>query len=571
MAQVKAAAKTYDVVIVGSGAGGGVAAQVLANAGAKICMLEAGDWFDCTKQSKMFEWPYNVPHRGAGTRYKPWGAFDATTLGGWQVPGEPYTNAPGSDWIWWRARMLGGRTNHYGRISLRMGPYDFKPYSRDGKGFDWPISYDDLAPYYDKAEQLIGVFGTQEGLENTPDGKFLPAPAPRCYERLIQAASKKLNIPCIPSRLAILTRPLNGRPACHYCAQCGRSCGVNANFNSPGVHIFPAVKTGNLEVRTNAMVREVMLGADGLASGVSYVDKKTRSDVEVRAKIVVLAASCCETARIMLNSKSGQFPNGIANSSGLVGRYIMDTVGADVSGFVPILQDLPPRNEDGVGGMHLYMPWWLYKEQKAGKMPFARGYHIEIGGGRELPEAGALGGLAEHWLGGGYGVEMKRNLRKLYGCGVYFSGRGEMIPNDDSYCEIDPNTVDQWGIPVLRFHFKWSQDEILQAKHMQETFQEIIKTMGGTVTESSDATNNWGIARGGQIIHEVGATKMGNDPKTSVLNQYCQAWDVKNLFITDAAPFVSNADKNPTLTISALGWRTSEYIADQVKKLNVKV
>ncbi|MBV9265981.1 MAG: GMC family oxidoreductase [Acidobacteriaceae bacterium] len=570
MAQVKAAPKTYDVVIVGSGAGGGVAAQVLAEAGAKICMLEAGDWYDCRKDSMMFGWPYNAPHRAAGSKQKPFGYFDATTLGGWQVPGEPYINAKGTTWRWWRARMLGGRTNHYGRISLRMGPYDFKPYSRDGKGFDWPITYEDLAPYYDKAEELIGVFGSQEGLENTPDGKFLPPPAPRCYERLIKLTCDKLKIPCIPSRMAMLTKPLHGRPACHYCGQCGRSCGVNANFNSPGVHIFPAQKTGNLEVRTSAMVREVLVGGDGMATGVSYVDKKTRRDVDVRARIVVLAASCCETARIMLNSKSSQFPNGVANSSGLVGRYIMDTVGSAVTGHVPWLEDLPPRNEDGIGGMHLYMPWWLYKEQKENKLPFARGYHIEIGGGREQPGAGVLAG-APRLMGGGYGVELKRNLRKMYGAEIDFAGRGEMIPNEDSYCEIDPHTVDQWGIPVLRFHFKWSDDEINQARHMQETFQEIIKNAGGVVTRSYDKEEDWGIAPGGEIIHEVGATKMGDDPKTSVLNQYCQAWDCKNLFITDAAPFVSNADKNPTLTITALGWRTSEYIVDQVKKLNVKV
>ncbi len=570
MAQVKASPKTYDVIVVGSGAGGGIAAHVLALAGAKICMLEAGAFYDCTKQSDMFKWDYNAPHRAAGTREKPFGYYDATLEGGWQVPGEPYTTAPGSDFMWWRARMLGGRTNHYGRISLRMGPYDFKPYSRDGKGFDWPISYEDLAPYYDKAEELIGVFGTQEGLENTPDGKFQPAPAPRGYERVIKKSCDKLNIPCIPSRLAILTRPLNGRAACHYCAQCGRACSINANFNSPGVHIFPAMKTGNLELRTDAMVREVLVGPDGMATGVSYIDRKTRQETSVKAKVVVLAASCCETARILLNSKNSHFPNGVANSTGLVGRYIMDTVGASVSGYLPILEDLPPQNEDGVGGMHLYMPWWQYQQQKAGKLPFARGYHIEIGGGRGMPGPGVLGG-SERFLGGGYGVDLKRDLRKIYGANVSFAGRGEMIPNENSYCEIDPNVVDKWGIPVLRFHFKWSDDEILQAKHMQETFQEIITTAGGRVTSSAGADRNWGIARGGEIIHEVGATKMGDNAKTSVLNQYCQAWDCKNLFITDAAPFASNADKNPTLSITALGWRTSDYIVDQVKKRNLAV
>jgi choline dehydrogenase-like flavoprotein len=566
--QIHPSPKSYDVVIVGSGAGGGVAAHVLALAGAKICMLEAGAWYDPTKQSDMFQWPYNAPHRAASTHEKPFGYFDATLLGGWQVPGEPYTTAPGNQFLWWRARMLGGRTNHYGRISLRMGPYDFKPYSRDGKGFDWPITYEDLAPYYDKAEELIGVFGSHEGLENTPDGKFQPPPAPRGYERLIKRGCDKLKIPCIPSRLAILTRPLNGRPACHYCSQCGRGCGVNANFSSPGVHIFPAMKTGNLEVRTGAMAREVVVGGDGLARGVTYIDKKSGRDETVYGKVVVLAASCCETARILLNSRSSQFPNGLANSSGLVGKYLMDTVGSGVSGYLPILEDLPPQNEDGVGGMHLYMPWWLYQEQKAGKMPFARGYHIEIGGGRNMPGATAFAG-SQHTLGGGYGVELKRNLRKVFGCSIHFSGRGEMIPNAESYCELDPNTVDQYGIPVLRFHFKWSQDEILQARHMQETFQDIIIAAGGKVTSHAGEEQNWGIANGGEIIHEVGAARMGDNPKTSVLNPYCQAWDCKNLFISDGAPFVSNADKNPTLTITALGWRTSEYIADQMKKRNL--
>jgi len=246
----------------------------------------------------------------------------------------------------------------------------------------------------------------------------------------------------------------------------------------------------------------------------------------------------------------------------------MDTVGSVVAGYFPILEDLPPRNEDGVGGMHMYMPWWNYQQQKAGKMPFARGYHIEFGGGRVMPGADTF----EHTelvLGGGYGVELKRNLRKLYGAVLYFAGRGEMIPNADSYCDLDPNAIDQWGIPALRFHFKWSQDEILQAKHMQETFKEIIRAGGGKYFTLAGSHDDWGISRGGEIIHEVGAARMGSDPKTSVLNSNCQAWDCQNLFVTDAAPFVSNADKNPTLTITALGWRTSEYIASEVKKRNL--
>ena len=554
----------YDAIIVGSGAGGGMAAYSLTHAGAKCLMLEAGDWYDTAKDSKWLQWGYDAPHRGASkTPFGP-GGFEAI-VGGYDVEGEPYTCATGTEWKWFRSRMLGGRTNAWGRISLRNGPYDFKPYSRDGKGFDWPITYEELAPYYDKTEELIGVFGSAEGMENLPDGKFQPPPTPRCYELLIQKACKELKIPCIPSRLAILTRPLKDRPACHYVSQCNRGCRMGSNFSSPDVLLYPAQLTGNLEIRCGAMAREVLTGPDGRATGISYVDKQSGEEVEVRGKVIVLAASACETARLLLNSRSPRFPNGVANSSGLVGRYLMDTVMSNVTGWIPSMMNLPAHNEDGVGGMHLFMPWWNYQEQLQGKLPFSRGYHVEIGGGRRgMPAPGLMNGT-ETLLGGGYGRDLKQRSRSLYGSLVDFHGRGEMIPNAQSYCEIDKSTVDKWGIPVLKFHFQWSDQEIAMARHMQETFQQIVATMGGKVIESYGADQQWGISAGGVGFHEVGGARMGSDPKTSVLNSHCQAWDCKNLFVTDGAPFVSLSDKNPTLTILALAWRTSDYIAAQVR------
>jgi choline dehydrogenase-like flavoprotein len=563
MPEIIRSPKVYDAIIVGSGAGGGMAAYVLTRAGAKCLMLEAGDWYDTAKESKMFQWPYSVPLSSLYNPKKPNGYFDPG-YGGWHIPGEPYTNAPGSDWLWWRSRVLGGRTNHWGRISLRWGPYDFKPYSRDGKGFDWPISYDDLAPYYDKTEELIGVFGSAEDLENTPDGKFLPPPRPRCYELLVQKACRKLGIPCIPSRLSILTQPLNGRPHCHYCGQCGRSCGTSSNFSSPTVLIPPAMATRNLEVRCNAMAREVIVGSDGLARAVSYIDKKTRREYQARGKMVVLAASCCETARLLLNSKGSTHPDGLGNSSGYVGKYLMDTVGADGSGgYFPAMASMPPHNEDGVGGMHVYVPWWNYQKQFRNELPFSRGFHIELGGGHGMPHPGDFFG-SQGILGGGYGLELKRGIRKIYGAFIGFSCRGEMIPNEHSFCEIDRGVVDEWGIPVLKFHFKWSDEEIQMAKYARETFREIIEAAGGEPMSTYGAEDNWGISRGGEIIHEVGACRMGSDRNKSVANPNCQLWDCKNVFLTDGSPFVSNADKNPTLTILALAWRTAEYAAQQV-------
>jgi choline dehydrogenase-like flavoprotein len=565
--QVLRSREEFDVCVVGSGAGGGMAAKVLTEAGARVVMLEAGVDWDPVSDSFMGLWPYDTPRRGAGTPAQQFGEFDAG-LGGFSLDGEPYTTAPGSSFGWFRTRMLGGRTNHWGRISLRFGPDDFRRRSLDGLGDDWPITYDDLKPYYDQVDRYVGIFGSAEGLPNEPDGIFQPPPKPRCYELLIKQAADRLNITCIPSRLSILTRPLNGRDACHYCGQCFRGCAVHANFSSPSVLLPPALATGRLTIRTHAMAREVTVGPDGLATGVSYIDTATGRENHVQARVVVLAASACESARILLNSTSARFPNGLANSSGTVGRYLSDTTGAGVTGFIPALMDGVPHNEDGVGGAHLYMPWWLDNR----KLDFPRGYHIEISGGRGMPMAG-FGGNITRFSGldggreiGGYGRGLKNDYRRFYGATVHFAGRGEMVPNEHSYCEIDPTTVDRWGIPVLRFHWQWSDHELNQVRHMQQTFRGLIEEMGGTpLGRMPGRDRGFGIADGGRIIHELGVTRMGADPSTSVVNATCQAHDCRNLFVADGGPFVSQADKNPTWTILALAWRTSDYIAASMR------
>jgi choline dehydrogenase-like flavoprotein len=271
--------------------------------------------------------------------------------------------------------------------------------------------------------------------------------------------------------------------------------------------------------------------------------------------------------RLLLNSKSNRFPNGLANSSGLVGKYLMDTVGASWSGQIPAFENLPLHNEDGAGGAHTYVPWWLYQQQLAGKLGFARGYHIEFETGRQMPGM-STGTNMEHLTGGSYGRQFKEDARRYYGSLVGFAGRGEMIPNEDSYCEIDPTMKDKWGIPVLRFHWKWSEHETRQAAHMQKTFVEIIEAMGGRVSQpSGDGAK--AIEPGGKIIHEVGGTIMGAEAQKSVTNKWGQTWDVKNLFITDGGPFCSNADKNPTLTIMALAWRASDYLLEELRKGNL--
>lgn len=337
------------------------------------------------------------------------------------------------------------------------------------------------------------------------------------------------------------------------------------------------MKNGHIDLYANAMAREVLTDTNGKATGVLYVDKNDLQEYSVNAKVVVLAASACESARLLLNSKSAQHPNGLANSSGVVGKYLHDSTGASRSGFVPALMDRKRYNEDGTGGMHLYIPWWADNK----KLDFPRGYHVEVGGGLHMPGYGFGFGMersngkypgrdGKPKKAGGYGASLKDDYRRFYGAQVGFAGRGECIAREENYCEIDPNVVDKWGIPVLRFNYTWTDHEIKQAKHMQDVFEQLIVEMGGVPNGTKPgADTNYGLENPGRIIHEVGTTRMGDDPKKSVLNKFNQAHEVKNLFVVDGGAFVSQADKNPTWTILALSLRASEYIVDQLKKQNI--
>jgi choline dehydrogenase-like flavoprotein len=558
-----------------------MAAYVLANAGLKVCLIEAGPMYDPRTNVMQFKNPWDSPRRGASTRFRPFGDFDACYWG-WEVEGEPYTHKEGTKWDWWRARMVGGRTNHWGRISLRFGPKDFKRKSIDGLGDDWPIGYEDIKPYYDKIDRLIGVFGSNEGLENDPDGIFLPPPKPRLHELMIKKGAARAGIPVIPSRLSMLTKVTEGigkhRGECIFCGQCGRACSVAyADFSSSSVLIKPALETGNADIVVNAMAREVLTNKEGQATGVSYVNKDDMQEYQVNGKIVILAASACESARLLLNSKSARHPNGLSNNSNVVGKYLHDSTGADMWGVLPDLFGRKRYNEDGVGGAHIYSPWFGDNR----KLDFPRGYHIEYWGGMSMPSYGfgfgmenVNGKFAVHGKtkeAGGYGKSLKEDFRYFYGATVGMSGRGEALAVETNYCEIDPGVVDKYGIPVLRFNVKPTEHEIKQAKHMKETFAEILHAMGAVVTGGNDygPENNYGLQAPGKIIHEAGTVRMGNDPKNSALNKWNQSHDCKNLFCVDGGPFVSQADKNITWTILALSMRASEHIIDELKKGNI--
>lgn len=550
----------YQVIIVGSGAGGAMAAYTLTKQGYKVLMLEAGRDYNPKTETPMFKTNAQAPLMGSGNVDKDFGFYDATVDGGWTVPGEPYTTGEGSDFLWWRSRMLGGRTNHWGRYALRFSPHDFKGFTRDGLGADWPFEYEELAPWYDKTEELVGICGTNTGLDDMPDsaeGILQPPPKPRIPELLVSAAAKRLGIATAPMHRAVLTRPKDDRQACFYATPCGHGCSIGAAFQTTTSLIPMAKATGLLTVITNAMAKEVNVDEHGKVNAITYIDKMTKQSHSLEAKVIILAASACESARILLNSKSEHHPNGLANSSGHVGKNIMDSTGAGYGALIPALAGRPKYNEDGHTANHLFIPWWGHQLHKEKLLDFPRGYHFEIGSGFRAPGAGVSGNLD------GYGQPLKNIAKQAYGSYVSLSLRGEMLPNEHCYMEIDQNVKDQWGIPVVKFHWQWSEHELKQVEHGLKTARRILETMGASFTKPLPKAED-AILKGGQIIHEVGSTRMGDSSKNSVTNQWGQTWDCNNVFVMDAGVFASNPHKNCTLTIMTLAMRNATWLASQL-------
>ena len=546
--------KTYDVAVVGSGAGGATAAYVLVNHGLDVILLEAGRMLTPAKDFLTHAWPWDLQFRGGG---KP-GEYD----GLWKIneyTAHLYTNPRKESYDsldqfhWTRLRAVGGRTNTWGRSCFRHGPLDFKTKSKQGFGEDWPIGYEDIEPYYDRAERLVGISGQKDNYFNMPDGIYCGPPhAPKCGELFLRDHAARIGVPVLHERTAVLSVNYDGRPKCHYCGECGRGCDVGARFSTLDGVIPKLRKKPNFTLRTNAAVHQVLTDSEGRARGVSFIDALTRRTYEINAKAVVLAASTVESGRIMLNSKSRHHPNGIANSSGMVGHYLMDTLKAGgASAVLPILKNRIPVNEDGAGSPHMTIPRFNYNR----KNNYYGGYFL-LGGsgfGRGISSAGGATG---------WGAAMKRKIREEYGAVLSLRGYGERLPDYNNYFEIDPENKDIYGIPQVRFHATTSDNDRKMMEDMFGWTEQIFRACGAEPFPYKKSIEPMGDA-----THEMGAARMGTDSKTSVLNPFCQSHDVRNLFVTDASCFVSSPGTHGITTlIMALAWRAMDYMADNMKK-----
>jgi glucoside 3-dehydrogenase (cytochrome c) catalytic subunit len=578
----------YDAIVVGSGAAGGMAAHALTSHGMKVLMLEAGKKLNIEKELKSTEWPYDHPRRGDmppgyhaltaneyTIRQPPYAKGTAfnhvySYVQGWSGPDysknivvderdHPYT---GTNYAWVRARVLGGKTNIWGRLALRLSDYDFKAKSHDSYGEDWPISYKDIAPYYDKVDLYLGISGQKENLPHLPDSIFQRPVKLTFAEVKLRQGAKKMGRTLTPYRAGVTTDGLKHnsyRSRCYGRGACSRragGCDIHAAFDSPTGLIYPAMDTGKLTLRTNSIAHEITVDKNtGKATGVAFIDSETGKTYEAKAKVVVIAASTLESARLLLLSKSTAHPNGIGNSSGHVGHNFCEHVmGPGVYGLVKDLVGKPRTLDDGKPGS-FYIP--RFRNLSERHPDFIRGYGFEGGSGSSMFPGNAMDTP-------GFGANYKKAVRDYAGAFIGMGGFGEVLSRYENYMDLDPEVKDKWGVPSLRFHYKFSDNEKNMAKDMAETAKEMFEASGIEVlgVDRQVLTEGWSI-------HELGTARMGADKKTSVLNQFQQSHDVKNLFVVDGSSHVSASCQNPTWTIMALCWRSCDYLADQLKKGNL--
>jgi choline dehydrogenase-like flavoprotein len=553
--------QTYDVIVVGSGATGGWAAKQCSEAGLKVAMLEAGRAIsptEFTEHTPAFKLKYR-DHSPEIIRTRPvqkqcyacmeynyeWFVNDLEN---------PYSTPPDKPFTWQRLRVLGGRSLVWGRQSYRLSDNDFKAASRDGYGDDWPISYADLAPFYDIVEKYVGISGAAEGNEMLPDGQFLPPMKMSCGEiQLRDRVKSKLGRTVTIGRVAIVTQNHNGRLACHYCGPCERGCRTFSYFSSPFTTVADAQNSGNCTVLTNAVVSHVnMDSASNKASGVTYVDRITRQVKEVKGKAVILCAQALESTRILLNSSTREYSTGLANSSGALGHYLMDhVVGGGAFGTMPDFNVRPSANEPQRPN-GIYVP--RFRNTPSGKKHsrFIRGYGYQGEGSAQF-----------NFGAEGYGTTFKGAVKQ----GTYTLGLGafgESLARWDNFIAVDPNLKDAWGIPALRISMTHGDNERAIVEDAAAQAAEMLEAAGAKGIKEQARVEMPGMA-----IHELGTARMGNDPKKSVLNPYNQTNDVKNLFVMDGSSFVSSACQNPTLTMMALAVRACAHLIDRFKKNEV--
>jgi choline dehydrogenase-like flavoprotein len=579
--------RTYDAVVVGSGAAGGMAAHVLTSHGLDVLLLEAGKKLEIESELRSMEWPYDHPRRGempysshalSLNEYNvrqspyakglPWKSV-YSYVQGWEgsdysknilvdEKDHPYT---GTGYAWVRARCLGGKTNIWGRLALRLSDYDFKAKSHDGYGEDWPIAYADLAPYYDRVDDYLGICGHPEGLAHLPDSRFQRSSRLNAPEVRLRESMRRSGRVLTPYRAGVTTDGLKHnkyRSRCFGRGACNRragGCDIHAAFDSPTGLIYPAMDTGRLTLRTGSIARELTVdAASGKARGVAFLDSASGASLEARGRVVILAASTLESTRLMLLSRSSLHPNGIGNSSGHVGHNFCEHVmGPGVGGFVKELVGKPRTLDDGRPG-GFYIP--RFRNLKDRHPDFIRGYGFEGGSGTDMfPDSAAAPG---------FGAEYKRRVREFAGATIGMGGFGEVLPRYESAVDLDPEVKDSWGIPVLRFSFKFGDNERKMCADMAEAAREMFEEAG---IEVLDVRRE--IRTEGWSIHELGTARMGSDPKTSVLNPFQQSHDVKNLFVVDGSSHVSASCQNPTWTIMALCWRSCDYLAEELRKGNL--